>query len=77
MPVPPSSASQVSGLAVAAGYLGLLGLIPYFSPLALLFGFLALGYLSNHPERQGRVRAIFAIVVGVVGTIILIAMNMT
>lgn len=59
---------QRSGLAVAAGYAGLLCLLCFPSPLALALGIAALFDLRAHPEKFGRGRAIFAIVMGLVGT---------
>jgi predicted acyltransferase len=56
---------KVSGLAVAAGYVGLVSLfclVP--SPIAILLGILAIRDLRKHPGKQGYGRAIFAIVAG-------------
>jgi hypothetical protein len=61
-----------SGYAVAAGYLGLLSLLVVPAPLALLFGILAIKDIERNPERLGKGRAIFGIVMGVLGTGILV-----
>jgi hypothetical protein len=57
-----------SGFAIAAGYLGLVGLL--LAPLGLLaiiFGVLALRELKAHPEKRGTGRAITGIVCGAIG----------
>jgi len=56
---------KVSGLALAAGYVGLISffcLVP--APIAILLGVLAIRDLRKHPGRQGYGRAIFGIVAG-------------
>jgi hypothetical protein len=53
-----------SGLAIAAGYLGLFSFIPIFAPLALLFGGLAARDLRRHPEKRGWGRVVTAFVMG-------------
>ncbi|QEH34190.1 hypothetical protein OJF2_27250 [Aquisphaera giovannonii] len=50
--------------AIAAGYLGLLSLIPIFAPFALLFGIIALRTIRRNPGMGGRFRAYLGIVVG-------------
>ena len=50
--------------AIVAGYLGLLSPLLLPAPLALLFGFLALRDMRQHPERHGMGRAIFGMVMG-------------
>ena len=57
-----------SGLAVAAGYLGLFSLLLLPAPAALVVGWLALKDLDAHPERLGRGRALVGIVLGGLGT---------
>lgn len=63
-----------SGWAIAAGYLGLLSVLAVPGPFALLFGILAIREMKQHPERHGMGRAIFGIIMGVLGTCLLIAM---
>lgn len=53
-----------SGWAIAAGYLGLLSLLPLFGILAVITGVLAVREIKRHPERLGRGRAWFGIVMG-------------
>ena len=57
---------KVSGLAVVAGYVGLVSLCALIpSPIAILLGILAIRDLRKHPDKQGYGRAIFAIVAGI------------
>jgi len=60
-----------SGMAIVAGYLGLFSLILLPAPLALLFGILALQDLKKHPDKGGRGRAIFGIVMGAIFSLFL------
>jgi uncharacterized RDD family membrane protein YckC len=57
-----------SGKAIAAGYLGLFALLGLPAPFAILVGVLALRDLRAHPQKLGRGRAVFGIVMGVLGT---------
>ena len=54
-----------SGLAIAAGYLGLLSVIPIVAPVALFVGVLAIRDIKRHPGTHGMGRAIFGIVMGI------------
>jgi hypothetical protein len=54
-----------SGWAIAAGYLGLISLLAFPAPFALLTGILAIRDMKKHPEKHGMGRAIFGIVMGV------------
>jgi hypothetical protein len=63
-----------SGFAIAAGYAGLFSFIPIFAPLALLLGILALRHLKRNPKLHGMGRAVFGLVMGVLGTLVLILM---
>jgi hypothetical protein len=60
-----------SGWAIAAGYLGLFGLVVIPAPLALLVGLVAIRDLRRHPEKRGAGRAWFGVVVGLLGTCVL------
>jgi Na+/H+-dicarboxylate symporter len=63
-----------SGLAIAAGYLGLFGLVIF--PLAfigLIIGVLAIRDLKQNPEKHGMGRAIFGVVVGALWAVALVA----
>jgi hypothetical protein len=61
-----------SGWAIAAGYLGLFAVLIIPAPLALICGILAIHDFQQHPEKFGRGRAIFGLVMGTLGTLILI-----
>lgn len=54
-----------SGLAIAAGYLGLFSLIPFVGYVAILLAVLAIFDLRAHPEKSGWGRVIFALVMAV------------
>ena len=60
---------------IIAGYLGLLslGCCP-LGPFAILFGILAIVDIKKHPKKGGIVRAIVGIVLGVIGTLGLVAL---
>jgi hypothetical protein len=49
--------------------LGLFSLICFPAPLALVFGILAIIDIRKHPEKHGMGRAIFGVVMGLLGTI--------
>jgi len=51
-----------SGLAIAAGYVALLGTLVIPAPLGIVLGILALRDIKKHPEKLGKTRAWFAIV---------------
>jgi hypothetical protein len=58
-----------SGYAIAAGYLGILSVIPFVGPFAILFGAIAIQHIKKNPQRHGMGRAIFGIVMGALGTL--------
>ena len=60
---------NTSGLAIAAGYVGLISVLCFPAPFALLLGILALRQLKRNPKLHGKGRAIFAIVMGILFTI--------
>ena len=64
-----------SGWAIAAGYLGLFGLVLLPAPLALIVSVIALIDIrrskSRAKSKHGLGRAIFGLIVGVIGTAIL------
>ena len=62
-----------SGWAIAAGYLGLLSLLGIFGPPALICGLLAIRDIRQHPEKHGLGRAWFGIVMGILGSIAVVA----
>ena len=61
-----------SGLAIAAGYLGLVSIVGIFAPVALLLGILAIRDIKRHPEKHGMGRAVFAVIMGGIFTVILL-----
>lgn len=61
-----------SGLAIAAGYVGLFSIILLPAPLAVVLGIMALVDIKNHPDKLGKGRAWFGIIAGTIGSILLI-----
>ena len=61
-----------SGWAIAAGYLGLFSLFGgCVGPIAIVISIIAMRDIKSHPDRHGMGRAIFGLVLGIVGTIML------
>jgi uncharacterized RDD family membrane protein YckC len=58
--------------AVAAGYLGLCSVILFPAPFALIAGILGVRDLKQHPDRSGMAGAIFGIVMGLLGTAVIV-----
>jgi uncharacterized RDD family membrane protein YckC len=58
--------------AVAAGYLGLCSVILFPAPFALVAGILGVRDLKQHPDRSGMAGAIFGIVMGALGTAVIV-----
>ena len=63
---------NTSGLAIAAGYVGLISVLCFPAPIALVLGILALRHLKKNPRLHGHGRTIFAIVIGALFTIPLV-----
>lgn len=61
-----------TGLAIVAGYLGLLSIIPIFAPISLVVSIVALVKLKKTPGKLGRGRAIFGLIMGILGTSLLV-----
>lgn len=57
-----------SGWAIAAGYAGLLSLIPLVGVFAIVLGIVAIRDIKKHPEKHGLGRAWFGIVTGALMT---------
>ena len=57
--------------AIAAGYVGLFSVLLIPAPLALLLGVVAIVDIKRHPKKHGMGRAIFAVVMGVLFTVLL------
>ncbi len=55
-----------SGLAIAAGYVGLFSVLLVPAPFALWLGIAALNDIKKNPKKHGKGRAIFAIVTGTI-----------
>jgi hypothetical protein len=50
--------------AIAAGYAGLISILVFPAPFAVLLGILAIRDIKRHPEKHGMGRAIFGLVMG-------------
>ena len=61
-----------SGWAIAAGYLALFSVLCIPSPLALIAGILAVREIRRDPTKHGMGRAVFGIVMGGIGTAMLL-----
>ena len=61
-----------SGLAVAAGYLGLFSLVGVLAPVSIVVSILALRDLEKRPGALGRGRAVFGLIMGIVFTILMV-----
>lgn len=61
-----------SGMAIAAGYLALFSVLGVFAPLALLCGILGLKDIKNNPDKHGKGRCWFGIIMGTIFSIIMI-----
>jgi hypothetical protein len=60
--------------AIAAGYLGLLSVLGCFGPIAVIVSLVAIRDIKSHPERHGMGRAVFGLVMGILGTLLLAGM---
>lgn len=58
--------------AIAAGYLGLISVLLIPAPFAVLTGILAIREIRRDPKKHGLGRAIFGIVMGSLGTAVLL-----
>jgi hypothetical protein len=58
--------------AIIAGYAGLFAVLCFPAPIALVLGLIAIRDIKRHPDRHGMGRAIFAVVMGTLFTILLI-----
>lgn len=61
-----------SGWAIASGYLGLISVLLIPGPFAILTGILAILEMKRNPKKHGMGRAIFGIVMGTLGTVVLL-----
>jgi hypothetical protein len=60
-----------SGWAIAAGYLGLFSFVVFPAPIALIISIIALRDMKRNPRKHGMGRAIFGLVMGILGSIAL------
>lgn len=61
-----------SGWAIAAGYAGLFAMIPFIAPIAIVISLLAIRDLKKNPKLHGMGRAVFGLVMGLLGTALLV-----
>jgi hypothetical protein len=61
-----------SGWAIAAGYLGLFSFVVLPAPISLIVALIAISDIRKHPEKHGMGRAIFGLVMGILGTVALV-----
>ena len=61
-----------SGWAIAAGYLGLFSFLIIFAPICLVVSIVAAVQLRRHPELHGWGRTIFGLIMGGLGTLVLV-----
>jgi hypothetical protein len=59
----------LSGWAIAAGYLGLISVLCFPAPFALLTGILALREMKRNPKKHGMGRTVFGLIMGGLGTL--------
>ncbi|MBN2294757.1 MAG: hypothetical protein JXM70_20175 [Pirellulales bacterium] len=57
-----------SGWAIAAGYAGLFAVLVFPAPIALLLGIIAIFHIKNNSKLHGMGRAIFGLIMGLLGT---------
>lgn len=63
-----------SGWAIAAGYFGLFSVLCFPAPLSVILGVIAIVHLRRNPKLHGMGRAVFGLVMGVLGCIPLVVM---
>ena len=61
-----------SGLAIAAGYAGLFSILMFPAPIAVLLGILAILDIRRNPEKHGMGRAVFALIMGGIFSVVLL-----
>jgi len=61
-----------SGWAIAAGYLGLFSFVLLPAPISLVVALIAISDIRKNPEKHGMGRAIFGLVMGILGTVVLV-----
>ncbi len=61
-----------SGMAIAAGYLGLFSCLLLPAPIALAVSIYAIRDMKKDPRKHGMGRAIFGLIMGALGSLLLI-----
>ena len=61
-----------SGWAIAAGYLAFFSVLIIPAPFALIAGIIALVDIKKHPDKHGKGRAIFGLIMGLLFTSLLL-----
>lgn len=61
-----------TGLSIAAGYLGLFSVLLIPAPVSLVVSIMALLQLKKNPGKLGRGRAVFGLIMGTFGTVVLL-----
>ena len=62
-----------TGWSISAGYLGLFSLLPFIGIIAIIISAIAFYDFSRRPEKHGRGRATFGLVMGILTTILWLA----
>ena len=57
-----------SGWAIAAGYFGLISVMMFPAPIAVVLSIVAFSHLKKNPKLHGMGRAVFGLVMGLLGT---------
>lgn len=60
--------------AIVAGYLGLFSILGCVGPVAIIVSIIAIRDIKAHPDKHGMGRAIFGLVMGIIGTIVFVGM---
>jgi hypothetical protein len=60
--------------AIAAGYAGLFSVLIFPAPIALILGIVAVIDIKKHPDRHGMGRAVFAIVMSILGPALVVGL---
>lgn len=63
-----------SAIAIVAGYVALFSFLIFPAPIALILAILAIRDIRKHPDKHGMGRALFALIIGILGTAFLLMM---
>jgi len=61
-----------SGWAIAAGYLGLFSVLGVVAPIAIIVSMVAISDIKSNPHKHGMGRAVFGLIMGILGTLLLL-----